>query len=127
MPVTITLHDSLARQLEQQAGLRNVTLQQWAVEVLLGQAVGAAAQRKEGQGAWSDEKNARRCDLIDKQIEGTIGPAELRELEDLQAQLRRHLDEVAPFDLVAARKIHQQLLQKKRESESQRELPCDTL
>jgi hypothetical protein len=127
MPVTITLHDSLARTLEKQAGLRNVSLEQWAVEVLLGQSEAAAAQPKEPPRQWDDEKNARRCDLIDRQIEGTIAPAERRELDDLQSQLRRHLDEVAPFDLAAARKIHQQLLQKKRESESQRELPRGTL
>jgi hypothetical protein len=123
MPVTITLHDSLARQLEKQADLRNVSLEQWAVEVLLRQSEAATAQPKEEHRPWSDEKNARRCDLIDRQIEGTIAPEELRELDDLQAQLRRHLDEVAPLDLAAARKIHQQLLQKKRESESPWESP----
>ena len=123
MPVTITLHDSLARQLERQAGLQNVSLEQWAVEVLLRQTETAAAQPKKGHDPWNEEKNTRRCDLIDKQIEGTIAPAELRELDDLQSQLRRHLDEVAPFDLAAARKIHQQLLKNKHASESKCEFP----
>jgi hypothetical protein len=127
MPVTITLHDSLARELEKQAGLRNIPLEQWAVEVLLGHSEAAAAEAKVGTGEWNDEKNARRCDLIDRQIEGTIGPVELRELDALQSQLRRHLDEVAPFDLVGARRIHQQLLQKKRDRESRHEFPRDTL
>jgi hypothetical protein len=121
MPVTITLQDSLARQLEKQAGLRNVSLQQWAVEVLLDHSKVAAAEPDEGPGPWTDDKNARRCDLIDRQIEGTITPGELRELDELQSQMRRHLDEVAPLDLAAARKIHQQLLQRKTEFESQRE------
>ena len=47
-------------------------------------------------------------------------------LNQLQSQLRRHLDELAPLDLAAARKIHQQLLQKKTDSESRREFPRDT-
>lgn len=127
MPVTITLQDSLARKLEKQAGLRNVSLQQWAVEVLHRHSEAAAAGPDEGNGAWTEEMNVRRCDLIDKQIEGTIAPAELRELDELQSQLRRHLDEVAPLDLAGARRIHRQLLQKKLESESQSEFPRDTL
>lgn len=127
MPVTITLQDSLARQLEKQAGLRNVSLQQWAVEVLHRHSEAAATGPDEGNEAWTEEKNVRRCDLIDKQIEGTIAPAELRELDELQSQLRRHLDEVAPFDLAGAQRIHRQLLQKKRESESRSEFPRDTL
>jgi hypothetical protein len=118
MPVTITLDDSLARQLEEQAELRSVSLEQWAIEILR-QSQPHLTQSDSGQGEWSDRKNARRCDLIDKEIAGTITPGERRELEDLQSQLRCHLDEVAPFDLEGARKIHQQLLQKKRESESQ--------
>jgi hypothetical protein len=118
MPVTITLHDSLAQQLEKQAGLRNVSLEQWAVEVLLRQSEPAAAESNGDAAPWSDQKNARRCELIDKQIEGTIESAERRELDDLQSQLRRHLDEEAPFDLAAARQIHRQLLAKKRESVS---------
>lgn len=120
MPVTITLHDSVVRKLEKQAGLRNILLEQWVVEVLLGQSEAATGEPQERAEPWNDEKNARRCELIDRQIEGTLAPAELRELDDLQSQLRRYLDEVAPFDLAGARHIHQQLLQKKRESECHR-------
>lgn len=38
---------------------------------------------------WTDEKNERRCDLIDKDIEGTILPFEKRELDELQHRCLR--------------------------------------
>lgn len=127
MPVTITLHDNVARQLEQQANQQNISLEQWAVEVLLrqSQAVNSGPPRKFGP--WTDELNARRCDLIDRQIEGIITTAELEELAELQAQLRRHLDQDSPFDLAGAQRIHQQLVQKKRRAQSPSESPRDAL
>jgi hypothetical protein len=117
MPVTITLHDSVARQLENQANQQNVSLEQWAVEVLLRQSQSAVSGSRQESGPWTDERNARRCDLIDRQIEGTLTAVELQELDELQAQLRRHLDQNAPFDLAGAQRIHQQLLQKKRDAQ----------
>jgi hypothetical protein len=101
MPVTITLHDSVARQLEKQANQHNVSLEQWAVEVLLRQSETVIPASRPESGTWTDELNARRCDLIDRHIEGTITSIELQELIGLQAQLRHHLDQNAPFDLDA--------------------------
>lgn len=66
---------------------------------------------------WTEEKNARRCELIDKEIEGTLTPWERIELEDLQRQAVEHVDRVAPLDHEGARRLHQQLLAKKREQE----------
>jgi hypothetical protein len=117
MPVTITLHDSVARQLEKQANQHNVSLEQWAVEVLLRQSETVIPASRPESGTWTDELNARRCDLIDRQIEGTITSIELQELEGLQAQLRRHLDQNAPFDLAGAQQIHQQLLSNRHTTE----------
>jgi hypothetical protein len=114
MPVTITLHDNLVRQLEKQAKQQNISLEQWAVEILLRQSQAANSGAPREFGPWTDELNARRCDLIDRQIEGIITPVELQELDGLQAQLRRYLDQNAPFDLAGAQRIHQQLLRKKR-------------
>ena len=59
---------------------------------------------------WTDEKNARRCDLIDKEIEGTLSFDETMELHRLQLEMRQHRRLVAPLPLVEARKLHKQLL-----------------
>jgi hypothetical protein len=61
---------------------------------------------------WTDAKNHRRCDLIDKEIDGTITPEEAVELDELQGQMRRHVNAVAPLPLAAARKLHAELLAK---------------
>jgi hypothetical protein len=61
---------------------------------------------------WTESKNRRRCDLIDREIDGTLTPDERIELEDLQQQLRRYVDKVAPLSLEPLRKLHQELLDK---------------
>jgi hypothetical protein len=121
MPVTITLRDSVAKQLENQASQQNVSLEQWAVEVLLRQSQSDVSGSSQESGPWTDERNARRCDLIDRQIEGTITAVEIQELDELQTQLRRHLEQSTPFDMAGAQRIHQQLLQKKRDTQIRRE------
>lgn len=68
-------------------------------------------------GAWNETKNARRCELIDKDIQGTISGAERRELELLTRELRAYRDRVAPLPLEGAKKLHQQLLAKKRQQD----------
>jgi len=52
--------------------------------------------RPKGDG-WDDTKNERRCDLVDREIEGTLLPAEKRELEDLQSQMLAYRRKVAPL------------------------------
>jgi hypothetical protein len=61
---------------------------------------------------WTDAKNHRRAELVDKEIDGTLTPAESAELADLQSQLRRYVDRVAPLPIEEARKLHRQLLEK---------------
>jgi hypothetical protein len=61
---------------------------------------------------WTDAKNNRRCDLVDRQIAGTLTPDEAAELADLQRQMLRHRDRVAPLPLDYARKLHQELLKR---------------
>ena len=65
------------------------------------------------RGAWNEAKNARRCELIDKGIQGTINRAEQRELELLTRELRAYRDRVAPLPIEGAKKLHQQLFEKK--------------
>ena len=64
---------------------------------------------------WTEEQNDRRCELIDKDIEGTISESENLELERLQKRFHEYLDAVAPPPLEGARRLHQQLLEKKRQ------------
>jgi hypothetical protein len=61
---------------------------------------------------WTDAQNQRRCDLIDREIDGILSPDERVELEDLQQQLRRYVDKVAPLPLEPLRQMHKALLDK---------------
>jgi hypothetical protein len=61
---------------------------------------------------WTDEQNARRCSLIEKDVRGTIAPAEARELEDLQDRLRRYRRHVAPLPLAQTRQMLEELERK---------------
>ncbi|MHB8970925.1 MAG: hypothetical protein ACYC3X_01160 [Pirellulaceae bacterium] len=61
---------------------------------------------------WTDEKNERRCELIDKDIEGTILPFEKRELDELQRQMLAFRRKLAPLPLREAQRLHQELLKK---------------
>jgi hypothetical protein len=54
---------------------------------------------------WTNAKNNRRCDLIDKEIDGTITSAEAAELEDLQEQMLRYRHRVAPLPLAYAGRL----------------------
>jgi hypothetical protein len=69
---------------------------------------GAASHTEE----WTDEKNRRRCELIDRKYDHGLSPAEEAELAVLQDAMHRTIDKVAPLPLDAARRLHQELLQK---------------
>jgi hypothetical protein len=66
----------------------------------------------EANGPWSEEKNARRCALIDKEIDGRLSAGEAVELHLLQREMLAHRHNVAPLPLAEARKLHQELLTK---------------
>ncbi len=70
-----------------------------------------------GSGKWTEEKNARRCALIDKEIDGKLSAGEARELAELQAEMLRHRHRVAPLPLDDARRLHQELLAKAQQSQ----------
>jgi hypothetical protein len=59
---------------------------------------------------WTEKKNQRRCDLVDKEIDGTISVAEKVELDQLQAEMLAYRRQVAPLPLEELRKLHQELL-----------------
>ena len=48
---------------------------------------------------WNDTKNRRRCELVDKEIDGTITSDEQSELDELQAQMLAYRRKVAPLPL----------------------------
>src|SRR6187401_3179041 len=45
---------------------------------------------------WTDTKNHRRAELVDREIAGTLTPDEAVELADLQGQMIRYVHRVAP-------------------------------
>jgi hypothetical protein len=72
--------------------------------------VPAAPPPENGEGAWTEAKNQRRCDLIDRKYAGGLTPAEAVELAQLQEEMLRHRQRVAPLPLEDARRLHQELL-----------------
>jgi len=62
--------------------------------------------------AWNQRMNARRCELIDREIDDVLTPAETAELRQLQDEMLRYQNKVAPWPIQAARELHQELLKK---------------
>jgi len=71
-----------------------------------------STQTNETDQPWTDAKNHRRAELVDREIAGTLTPNEAVELADLQHQMMRYVDRVAPLPIEDARKLHRQLLEK---------------
>jgi hypothetical protein len=67
---------------------------------------------------WTDAKNHRRAELVDREIAGILTPTEAVELADLQNQMIRYVNRIAPLPIEDARKLHQQLLEKARAAAS---------
>lgn len=63
---------------------------------------------------WTEAKNDRRCELIDRKYAGTLTPQEGIELAGLQEEMLRYRQSVAPLPLEDARRLHQELLTKAR-------------
>src|ERR1700692_2802198 len=61
---------------------------------------------------WTEEKNRRRGELIDRKYDHGLIPSEEAELALLQDDMYRYIDKVAPLPLESARKLHLELLQK---------------
>ena len=49
---------------------------------------------------WTERKNQRRCDLIDKQIDFSLTENEAAELVDLQQQMLQYRHSLAPLPLL---------------------------
>jgi hypothetical protein len=59
---------------------------------------------------WTDDKNRRRCELVDKEIEGELTPAEGAELQLLQAEMLAYRRKLAPLPLAEVRALHEELI-----------------
>lgn len=59
---------------------------------------------------WSEAKNTRRCELIDRKIQNRLSPIEAAELHELQETLRAYLDRVAPLPMEGALTLHAELV-----------------
>jgi hypothetical protein len=86
-----------------------------SVVELNGQAVACVMPLPQATGgiaeAWTDAKNNRRCDLIDREFDGPrLTPAEVVELAELQEEMLRYRQRVAPLPIEDARRLHQELL-----------------
>lgn len=63
---------------------------------------------------WTESKNARRIDLIDKRIAETITDEEQIELAGLQRQAEHHFDQIAPPPTEGLQALHKQLIEMDR-------------
>jgi hypothetical protein len=72
--------------------------------------VPAGAVPPNGDEAWTEAKNQRCCDLIDRKYAGSLTPAEAVELAQFQDQMLRHRQRVAPLPLEDARKLYQEFI-----------------
>lgn len=65
---------------------------------------------------WTEEKNKRRCALIDRKYAGTLTPDLARELARLQSLMLYHRQRIAPLPLEDAERLYEKLLAEVRES-----------
>jgi hypothetical protein len=59
---------------------------------------------------WSDALNQRRFELIDKEIQGSLTPAESIELASLTNSMREHVESEMNLPMKGARDLHRKLL-----------------
>jgi hypothetical protein len=67
---------------------------------------------KSASSQWTEQKKARRSELIDREIDDVLTLDEAVELRQLQDEMLRYQNKVAPWPIQAARQLHQQLLEK---------------
>jgi len=68
---------------------------------------------------WSDALNQRRFELIDKEIQRSLTPAESIELAGLTGIMRDHVESESNLPMEGARALHRQLLQLKSAGQSE--------
>ena len=81
--------------------------------------VPVVAEPVEADGAWSEAKNARRCALIDKEIDGRLSAAEAVELHWLQREMLGPSPQGRSPAFGRSRQLRQELLAKARRRPSE--------
>ena len=99
VPRIATQQQASETQHQAKFGARNLTIQRhsFILRVL---------NRLQAGDSWTEYKNQRRCELIDREIDGVITPLEQIELESLQAQMVRYRQKLAPLPIEYAKKLH---------------------
>ena len=69
---------------------------------------------------WTEQKNARRCALIELEVDGMLSEEEAIELESLQGEMLRERQKLAPVPLADLRRLHQDLMTKAQEQANSR-------
>jgi hypothetical protein len=90
----------------------------WPTELrqnLAGEIIESLEADSAASGEWNETRNARRCVLIDKELDGTLIAAERVERELLQKQAVAYRDRIAPFPIEGARSLHDRLLARRRQ------------
>ena len=108
MPITIDLQDDLVQRLQRQAEARQVSLQEWVIQLL-----NRSQEFPDRPEAWR-QLNARRFQLIHQRHEGGLTAAEEAELAELQATAdhwlepldRQRLETLQPYEQLAQRLTH---------------------
>ena len=72
-------------------------------------------ERENRKSAWTKQKNRRRCELIDKQIDSELSPVEASELEQLQSEMLAYRNRVAPLPLDDLREFYDDIVQEYQE------------
>jgi len=67
-------------------------------------------ERRAASVEWTSESNQRRFELIDKEIQETLTPAERIELAGLTGIMRERLESEANLPMEAAKALHRKLL-----------------
>jgi hypothetical protein len=81
--------------------------------------LGRVAVESRGVGnGWSDALNQRRFALIDKEIDGSLTPAESIELAGLTGMMRDHVESEENLPIEGARALHRKLMHLKSTGES---------
>lgn len=68
-------------------------------------------ERRPGSTSWSPEMNRRRFELIDKEIQETLTPAERSELAGLTRIMREQLESESCLPMEGAKALHRKLLE----------------
>ena len=96
--------------LNRRSGLNSYSLKERFAELCKKHSIALSMITAVAEDAWTEEKDSRRCDLIDKSLQATLSASEELELSKLQRQAEAHFDEVSPPPIDGALKLHKELI-----------------